>query len=87
MVIQVIPKQLKPESFHFAELMKYSYERDEKKKEELKGPLLEDIAPYYMKKLDAHVKDNNGFLANGKVGFFIYVQSKYVTQLFFSNNN
>lgn len=63
--------------------MKYSYETDEKKKEELKGPLLEDIAPYYMKKLDAHVKDNNGFLANGKVGFFIHKQCNDVTQFCF----
>lgn len=50
--------------------MKYSYERDENKKETLKGPLLDDIAPFYLTKLDAHVKENNGFLANGKVSFF-----------------
>lgn len=53
-----------------AELAKYSYEKDEKRKEEVKGPLLKDTVPFYMKKLDTHVKDNNGFLANGKVLLF-----------------
>lgn len=53
------------------ELAKYHYEDDEKKKEALKGPLLEDKVPFYMNKLDAHILENNGFLANEKVLLFM----------------
>lgn len=49
------------------ELAKHEYEKDEKKKAEIKGPLLNETVPYYMKKLDAQVKNNNGYLANSKV--------------------
>ncbi|KAG8270102.1 hypothetical protein J6590_092630 [Homalodisca vitripennis] len=50
-----------------AELAKYHYEKDEKRKEEVKGTVLSTTAPFYLSRLDAHVKANNGYLANGKL--------------------
>uniref|UniRef100_A0A1B6HN43 glutathione transferase n=1 Tax=Homalodisca liturata TaxID=320908 RepID=A0A1B6HN43_9HEMI len=52
-----------------AELAKYHYEKDEKRKEEVKGTVLSTTAPFYLSRLDAHVKANNGYLANGKLSW------------------
>lgn len=46
---------------------KYYWCPDENFKAALKGPALNEIVPFYMKKIDAIIKSNNGFLANGKV--------------------
>ncbi|KAG8329014.1 hypothetical protein J6590_097137, partial [Homalodisca vitripennis] len=49
-----------------AELAKCHYEKHEKRKKEVKGTLFSTSAPFYLSILDAHVKANNGYLANGK---------------------
>uniref|UniRef100_A0A1B6LRQ1 glutathione transferase n=1 Tax=Graphocephala atropunctata TaxID=36148 RepID=A0A1B6LRQ1_9HEMI len=51
------------------EFGKYHYEMDEKKKESLKGPLFNKTSPFYMKKIDELVKENNGYLANKKMSW------------------
>lgn len=51
----------------FAELGKYYWCPDENFKAAQKNSVLTEITPGYMKKIDAIVKDNNGFLANKKV--------------------
>uniref|UniRef100_A0A1B6K9G4 glutathione transferase n=1 Tax=Graphocephala atropunctata TaxID=36148 RepID=A0A1B6K9G4_9HEMI len=48
------------------ELWRWHYERDLQKKEAMKDSIKNEIAPFYMKKLDEHVAKNNGYLANGK---------------------
>ncbi|XP_054285800.1 glutathione S-transferase-like [Macrosteles quadrilineatus] len=52
-----------------AELAKYEYEKDAQRKAAVKGPLFSEIAPFYLKKIDAVIKNNNGFLANGKLSW------------------
>ncbi|XP_046687758.1 glutathione S-transferase-like [Homalodisca vitripennis] len=51
------------------EFTKYYYEFDEKKKESLKRPLFNTIAPFYMKKFDALIKENEGYLANKEMSW------------------
>jgi glutathione S-transferase len=53
--------------FCFAEIALYSYETDEAIKESRKEPLFKETIPYYLQRLDAIVKANNGHLAVGKV--------------------
>uniref|UniRef100_A0A1B6I8A3 glutathione transferase n=1 Tax=Homalodisca liturata TaxID=320908 RepID=A0A1B6I8A3_9HEMI len=48
------------------ELAKPYLEMDEQKKKALKITIFNEVAPVYLKKLDAHVEKNNGYLANGK---------------------
>ncbi|XP_018560948.1 glutathione S-transferase-like [Anoplophora glabripennis] len=45
----------------------YHYEQNEKVKEEKAGPLFNEIIPFYMEKLDAVAKKNNGYLAVGRL--------------------
>uniref|UniRef100_A0A1B6EL27 glutathione transferase n=1 Tax=Cuerna arida TaxID=1464854 RepID=A0A1B6EL27_9HEMI len=70
------------------ELAKYHYEKDEKRKEELKGPLFSTTAPFYLSRLDAHVKANNGYLANGKLSwadlYFVAI-SDYLNSMYGSD--
>lgn len=42
-------------------------EKDEKVKAEKKDKFAKETVPFYMNKLDAVVKENNGYIANGKV--------------------
>lgn len=51
----------------FIALGGFHYETDEKVKATKKETCLNDTLPFYMKKLEAVAKSNNGFLANGKV--------------------
>lgn len=51
----------------FSELALYHYESDPAIKETRKGPLFKETLPYYLARLDAQVKDNNGYLAVGRV--------------------
>uniref|UniRef100_A0A1B6KRC4 glutathione transferase n=1 Tax=Graphocephala atropunctata TaxID=36148 RepID=A0A1B6KRC4_9HEMI len=51
------------------ELAKYHYEQDPEKKESIKGPLFKETVPFYLKKLEALIKENNGYLANGKLSW------------------
>ncbi|XP_018334284.1 glutathione S-transferase [Agrilus planipennis] len=45
----------------------YNYESDPSIKESRKGPLLKETIPYYLERLDAIAKQNNGHLACGKL--------------------
>ncbi|KAB0792278.1 hypothetical protein PPYR_14237 [Photinus pyralis] len=45
----------------------YSYEADEAVKATRKKPLFEETIPYYMERIEAIAKKNNGHLAAGKV--------------------
>uniref|UniRef100_V5GZQ6 glutathione transferase n=1 Tax=Anoplophora glabripennis TaxID=217634 RepID=V5GZQ6_ANOGL len=45
----------------------YYYEQDEKIKEVKAGPIFNEIIPFYMEKLDAQVKNNNGYFVNGRL--------------------
>ncbi|XP_046678829.1 glutathione S-transferase-like [Homalodisca vitripennis] len=67
------------------ELAKYHYELDAKKKESLKDPLFNEIVPFYMKKLEALIKENNGYLANGKLSWadlYFGAVSDYLNYMF-----
>ncbi|GJQ74227.1 hypothetical protein Trydic_g19134 [Trypoxylus dichotomus] len=48
-------------------LVKYSYEKDEKIKEEVKGPLFNEILPFYLEKLEKIAEASNGHLAINKL--------------------
>ncbi|KAI4459004.1 glutathione s-transferase [Holotrichia oblita] len=48
-------------------LKKYGYEKDEKIKEQIKGPLFNEILPYYMEKIEKLAEANNGYLAINKL--------------------
>ena len=50
-----------------SEMSKAKYEPDPDLKEKKLATFKEEIAPYYLQKIDEIVKDNNGFVANGKV--------------------
>ncbi|XP_046680426.1 glutathione S-transferase-like [Homalodisca vitripennis] len=52
-----------------AELAKYQYEENKTKKQELEGPLFDTTVPFYMSRIEAHAKSNDGFLANGKLSW------------------
>lgn len=45
----------------------YNYDPDEKSKAAKKYPLLHETIPFYLKKFDTVVGENNGHLANKKV--------------------
>lgn len=53
--------------FFIVEIALYHYEQDEAIKESRKEPLLKETLPYYLQRLDAIAKDNNGHLAVGRV--------------------
>ncbi|KAK9878741.1 hypothetical protein WA026_023673 [Henosepilachna vigintioctopunctata] len=53
--------QLKPS------IGKYHYESDEQVKERIKGTLFSETLPYYLERLDKIAKDNNGYLAAGRL--------------------
>lgn len=53
--------------FVYLELALYHYEQDESIKESRKGPLFKETLPYYLQRLDAIAKENNGHLAAGRV--------------------
>ncbi|KAK9878742.1 hypothetical protein WA026_023673 [Henosepilachna vigintioctopunctata] len=46
---------------------KYHYESDEQVKERIKGTLFSETLPYYLERLDKIAKDNNGYLAAGRL--------------------
>lgn len=48
-------------------LKKYGYEKDEKIKEQVKGPLFNEILPYYMERMEKIAEANNGYLAINKL--------------------
>ncbi|CAH1117413.1 unnamed protein product [Phaedon cochleariae] len=50
-----------------AKLAVYHHEKDEAVKEAKAGPLFNEILPYYLEKLEAQVKLNNGYLACGRL--------------------
>ncbi|XP_054285379.1 glutathione S-transferase-like [Macrosteles quadrilineatus] len=52
-----------------AELAKVAYESDEKRKTALRVPLVNEIVPFYMRRLNDIVKNNNGYLANKKLSW------------------
>ncbi|XP_018560985.1 glutathione S-transferase [Anoplophora glabripennis] len=45
----------------------YFFETNEKIKLELAGPLYNETIPFYLEKLDAQVKKNNGYFVNGRL--------------------
>ncbi|XP_046686705.1 glutathione S-transferase-like [Homalodisca vitripennis] len=47
----------------------YFHEENEAMKEYLKGPLFSTTIPFYLSRLESQVKENNGFLANGKLSW------------------
>lgn len=51
----------------FTAIAGFHYESDEKLKATKKETCLNETLPFYMKKLEAIAKENNGYLANGKV--------------------
>lgn len=48
---------------------RYYYESDEKYKEQLKAPLFSETIPFYLEKLDAIVKENNGYFVDGELSY------------------
>ncbi|KAG8283973.1 hypothetical protein J6590_003664 [Homalodisca vitripennis] len=71
-----------------AELAKYNYERDENRRAAVKVPLFNEIVPFYMKKLDTHIKENNGYLANGKLSWadlYFAAVSDYLSYMYESD--
>lgn len=53
--------------FFVLEIAVFHYEQDEKVKEAKAGPLFNEILPFYLEKLDAQAKKNDGHLAVGRV--------------------
>lgn len=53
--------------YHFPEFTSVKYEPDEDIKEKKFADLKENIAPFYLGKLDAIAAENNGFMALGRV--------------------
>ncbi|XP_063977327.1 uncharacterized protein LOC135162608 [Diachasmimorpha longicaudata] len=45
----------------------YSYETNEAAKEQKRGPLFDEVVPFYLERLDAQVKKNGGYFVNGKL--------------------
>ncbi|KAG8283974.1 hypothetical protein J6590_003665 [Homalodisca vitripennis] len=71
-----------------AEIANFHYDPDEVRKAGKLVPLVNEIVPFYMKKLDAHVKENNRFLANGKLSwadFYFSAISEYLSYMFRSD--
>ncbi|BES88140.1 unnamed protein product [Nesidiocoris tenuis] len=62
----------------------YWYETDEAAKAKKKEVVLNETAPYYLEKFDNLVKENNGYLANGKLSwgdmYFVGV-SEYISHM------
>lgn len=54
-------------NYNFTEIAAVSYEKDEVAKAEKFVPLTNETIPFYLEKLDAIVKENNGYFALGKV--------------------
>nr|WEU54066.1 glutathione s-transferase sigma-1 [Protohermes costalis] len=52
-----------------AKIAMYHYETDETVKEKKFEPLVKEIVPFYLGKLDDIAKINNGYLANGKLSW------------------
>nr|AFJ75815.1 glutathione s-transferase S1 [Sogatella furcifera] len=63
---------------------KWFYESDEATKKNLEKPLFETTIPFYLEKFDSKIKENGGFLANGKLSwgdiYFVAV-SGYVNHM------
>uniref|UniRef100_A0A1B6F138 glutathione transferase n=1 Tax=Cuerna arida TaxID=1464854 RepID=A0A1B6F138_9HEMI len=57
---------------------KYFYHSDEKFKAQLRKTLYEETMPYYLKKFDKYVKDNNGYFVDGQL---TYVDLYFVSLL------
>lgn len=53
--------------YFIPEIGLYHYEADEKVKEAKAATLFNETIPYYVEKLDAQAKKNNGHLAVGRV--------------------
>uniref|UniRef100_A0A1B6EVG9 glutathione transferase n=1 Tax=Cuerna arida TaxID=1464854 RepID=A0A1B6EVG9_9HEMI len=71
-----------------AEIANFHYDPDEVRKAGKIVSLVNEIVPFYMKKLDAHVKENNGFLANGKLSwadFYFSAISEYLSYMYRSD--
>lgn len=64
---------LTKEMYTFIELSAFVRENDEQVKIEKKDKFLNETLPFYMKKFDAIVKENKGYLANGKVSSFSFI--------------
>lgn len=47
----------------------WHYDDVENSKAKKQDPLLKETVPYYLEKLDKHIKDNGGYLANGKLSW------------------
>lgn len=51
-------------------MINYHFQQDEKTKEEMKEKFIKETLPFYAEKLEAIAKENQGYLANGKVSNF-----------------
>lgn len=49
------------------EIAALSYEPEDDVKSKKMGSLTSEVIPFYLEKLEDIARDNNGFLANGKV--------------------
>lgn len=57
----------------FLEIASAQYDQNEVSKAEKFALLAKEIIPFYLEKLDAIVKQNNGYFALGKVSFLFAV--------------
>lgn len=69
--------------FLYAEIAAAHYEADEAIKQKKFDDLKKETLPFYLDKLDAAAKENNGYLALGRVSFSIMLST--LSALFFDN--
>lgn len=50
-----------------SEVAIYYYEANKQAREEKAGPVLNEVLPFYLERLDKQAKNNNGYLACGRV--------------------
>ncbi|XP_050549167.1 glutathione S-transferase-like [Daktulosphaira vitifoliae] len=50
-------------------LASYSYDPDEESKQKKYDPLIKETIPFYMKKFESIVTENNGYFVNGKLSW------------------
>lgn len=58
---------------YFVEIVNYHYEADETIKANKAGPLFNETIPFYLERLDAQAKKNNGYLAVGRVSILPFL--------------
>uniref|UniRef100_A0A1B6EMN6 glutathione transferase n=1 Tax=Cuerna arida TaxID=1464854 RepID=A0A1B6EMN6_9HEMI len=56
----------------------FMFDADEKAKKIKRDAYVNDMLPFYMKKLDAVVKDNGGYLANKKLSWADFVFASFI---------